>query len=321
MKTLIALAALACFTAAAQAQSPAAWPNRPVHVLFGFPPGGGPDFTVRIVADRVLEKTGQPVVIDYRQGATGQIATELASKATPDGYTLLCVPPAFVTTPFLYSGLPFNSDALVPITVMASQANVLLTNPSKLPNVRTVQDLIAYARANPDKLNYGSSGNGGSQHLAAELLKILGGNLRIVHVPYKGVAVMAGLLAGEVDMTFFTLGSAMPNIRGGKLRAIAVASERRNAALPEVPALAETLPGMTSATWFAMLAPPGTPPELVNRINALWVEALRHPDSLKRLAEITADPVANSPAEAAAFIAQEKDRWGKVIRQANIKAD
>lgn len=316
------LAVLMLVSGFVRAQSPAVnWPSKPIHVLFGFPPGGGPDFTVRLVGERILGKTGQPVIIDYRQGATGQIATEAAFRAAPDGYTLLCIPPAFVTTPALYANLPFNSDSLVPITIMASQANVLLINPANLPAVQSLQDLISHAKANPGKLNYGSSGSGGSQHLAAELLKILAGDLNIVHVPYKGVAVMAGVISGEVDLTFFTLGNSLANIRGGKLRAIAVGSERRNPALPDVPTLAETLPGMTSATWFGMLAPPGTPAELVAKISAEWVEALRHPDTVKRLGDITADLVANSPAEAAVFIAQERERWGNVIRTANIRAE
>jgi len=308
--------------AIAQGQSQAAaWPNNQVRILIGYPPGSGQDFTARLVAERLRAKTGQPFVVEHRPGASGHIATEAVYKAPPDGYTLLCVPPAFATTPFMFSSLPFDPQAMVPITIMATQANFLLVNTARLPNVRSVQDLIAYAKANPGKLDFGSSGNGGTQHLAAEMLKIRAGNLQMTHVPYKGVAVMAGLVSGEVDMAFFTLATSMPHIRTGKIRAIAVGSERRDPRVPDVPTLAETLPGMTSATWFAMLAPPRMAPELVAKINAEWVWALRDPDSVKRLADITVDVIANSPSEAAAFIGDERKRWGEVIRAAHIRAE
>lgn len=306
----------------AQAQSQgAAWPSNPVRIVIGYPPGSGQDFTARLVADRLRAKTGQAFVVEHRPGASGHIATELVYKAPPDGHTVLCVPPAFATTPFMFSSLPFDPEAMMPITIMATQANLLLVNSARLPTVRTLQDLIAYAKANPGRLNFGSSGNGGTQHLAAEMLKIRAGDLQMTHVPYKGVAVMTGLVAGEVDLTFFTLATAMPHIRSGKLRALAVGSERRDPRVPEVPALGEILPGMTSATWFAIIAPPRTPPGLVAKINAEWVWALRDPDAVKRLADITVDVVANSASEAAAFLADERKRWGAVIRAANIRAE
>jgi tripartite-type tricarboxylate transporter receptor subunit TctC len=306
----------------AQAQNPvAAWPSNPVRILIGYPPGSGQDFTARLVAERLRAKTGQAFVVEHRPGASGHIATEFVYKAPPDGYTLLVVPPAFATTPFMFSSLPFDPQAMMPITIMATQYSVLLVNSERLPTVRTLQELIAYAKANPGKLNYGSSGNGGSQHLAIEMLRMRAGNLHMTHVPYKGVAVMTGLVGGEVDLTLFTLATAMPHIRSGKIRALAVGSERRDPLLPDVPALAETFPGMTSATWFALLAPPRTAPELVARINAEWVEALRDPEAVKRLADITVHVVANSPADAAGFLAEERKRWGEVIRAANIRAD
>jgi len=305
----------------AQAQNPvAAWPNHPVRILIGYPPGSGQDFTARLVAERLRAKTGQPFVVEHRPGASGHIATEFVYSALPDGHTLLVVPPAFVTTPFMFSSLPFNPEAMMPITIMATQYSLLLVNSERLPAVRTLQELIAHAKANPGKLNYGSSGNGGSQHLATEMLRMRAGNLQMTHVPYKGVAVMTGLVGGEVDLTFFTLATAMPHIRSGKIRALAVGSERRDPLLPDVPALAETFPGMTSATWFALLSPPRTPPELVAKINAECVEALRDPEAVKRLADITVHVVANSPAEAAAFLAEERKRWGEVIRAARIRA-
>lgn len=319
---LLVLLSMLGWAQVAQAQNAAAdWPNKQVKIVMGYPPGSGMDFTIRLVAESLRQKTGQPFIVENRPGASGHIASEMVYKAAPDGYTLLCVPPAFATTPWLFASLPFDPDAMMPITVMATQNNLLLVNVARLPDVRTVPELIAYAKANPGKLNFGSSGNGGSQHLAMEMLKIGAGNLDIVHVPYKGFAVLQGLVGGEVDMTFFTLGSAMPHIRAGKIRAIAVASDRRDPRIPDVPTISETIPGMTSATWFALIAPPRMPPELVTKINAAWVQALRDPAAVKRLSDITVDVVADSPAEAAAFIAKEKQRWGEVIRKANVHAE
>jgi tripartite-type tricarboxylate transporter receptor subunit TctC len=201
---------------------------------------------------------------------------------------------------------------------MASQANALVVPPES--RFQTLTDLIQYAKANPERVNYGSSGNGGSHHLSMELLKMLA-NLRMTHVPYKGVALVTGLLGSEVDVGFFTLGSTLPHIRAGKLRALAVGGDRRHTAIPNVPTLGEAMPGMVSHTWFAMIAPAHTPVEVVAKLNAAVVAALRHPDVQRRLSELNAEVVANSPAEAAAYIKDEKERWGRVIRAAGIKAD
>ena len=310
-----------CAAGPALAQEPlSSYPSRPIRVVSGYPSGTG-DMLVRMVNEHLQAKWGQPLVMENRPGASGHIATEAVAKSAPDGYTLLVVPPAFATTPHMFATLPFDPDAMVPITVMASLPNVLLVHPTKLPNVHTIPDLIAHTRANPGKLNYGSTGNGGSHHLSTELLMMLAGELRIIHVPYKGVAVMTGLLGGDVDMAFFTLAGAFPHIRGGKLRALAVGGERRNGALPAVPTLGEVMPGMVSASWAALIAPARTPTGLVARLNVAVVEALRSTESQKRLADLTIDTIANSPSEAAAFIREEKERWGKVIRTAGVRAD
>jgi tripartite-type tricarboxylate transporter receptor subunit TctC len=189
-----------------------------------------------------------------------------------------------------------------------------------MPDVHTFQDLVAAAKARPGALNYGSAGNGGSQHLSMELLNMLAG-LQIMHVPYKGGAVVTGMVAGDVDCGFYTVGGLLPHIKSGRLRPLAVGGAQRNAALPDVPTFNELLPGMVSATWFAMLAPPKTPGEIVAKLNAAIVEALRQPEVQTRLAEMHAEVIGNSPAEAAAFIRDEKRRWGEVIRAANIKPD
>ena len=315
---------LLCAAAAALpvfAQDPAAaYPKRPIRVVIGYSAGGGSDIVPRLVLERVAAKWGQPFLVENRPGASGHIATELVFKAAPDGYTLLSTPPAFATTPFLFGSLPFDPDALVPITVFVSQANLLVAHPGRMPDVHTFQDLVAAAKARPGALNYGSAGNGGSQHLSMELLKMLAG-LQITHVPYKGGAVVTGMLAGDVDCGFYTVGGLLPHVKNGRLRALAVGGTQRNAALPDVPTFNELLPGMVSATWFAILAPPKTPSEIVAKLNAAIVEALRQPEVQRRLAEMHAEIIGNSPTEAAAFIRDEKRRWGEVIRAANIKPD
>jgi tripartite-type tricarboxylate transporter receptor subunit TctC len=303
------------------AQDPAAaYPQRPIRIVIGYSAGGGVDIVPRIVVERLTAKWGQPFLVENRPGASGHIATEIVAKAAPDGYTLLAVPPAFATTPLLFGALPFDPDAFMPISVLVSQANALVAHPGRRPDVRTFQDLVAAAKARPGALNYGSAGNGGSQHLSMELLKMLAG-LQITHVPYKGGAVVTGLLSGDVDVGIYTVGGLLPHIKSGRLRALAVGGARRNPALPEVPTFGELMPGMVSATWFAMLAPPKTPDGIVAKLNAAIAEALRQPEVQKRLAELHADIIGNSPGEAAAFIRDEKRRWGEVIRAANIKPD
>ena len=261
-------ASLALLSASAFAQElGTAWPAKPVRIFVGYPPGSGVDLVPRIVGERLQTKYGHGFIVENRPGASGHIASEAAYKAVPDGHTLLVVPPAFATTPHMFATLPFDPDAFVPITVMVSQANVLVVQPQRLPDVHSLEQLVALARANPGKLTYGSSGNGGSHHLSIELMKMLAGNLQITHVPYKGVAVLNAMLAAEVDFTMFTLGGTLPLIKSGKVRPLAVGGERRYAGLPEVPTMSEAMPGLVSASWFALLAPPRTPPELVARIN------------------------------------------------------
>jgi tripartite-type tricarboxylate transporter receptor subunit TctC len=319
LSSSLLLVTAACLPTLALGQA-ASYPSKPIRMIIGYPPGSGVDLIPRMVGERLLVKWGQPMLVENRPGASGHIATEAAAKAPPDGYTLLTVPPAFATTPAMFDSLPFDADAMVPVTVMVLQANALVVNVARNGALQTVRQLVDQAKANPDKLNYGSSGNGGSHHLSMELLKMLTG-VRMQHVPYKGVALVNGLLGGEVDTGFFTLGGLLPHIKAGKLRALAVGGSRRHAALPDVPTLSEALPGMASATWFAMIAPAKTPADVVAKLNGAVVEALRHPDVQKRLADLDAETVANSPAEAAAFIKEEKERWGKVIRTAGIKPD
>ena len=321
-QVVVGLALLVALTAAAGAQDRGAtFPTKGIRVVIGYPPSSGVDAFARLISERLVAKGLPPMVIENRPGASGHIATEIVAKAAPDGYTILGVPPAFVTTPLMFKSLPFDPDAMVPITVAVTQANVLMVAPSRLPAVRTVADLIALAKAKPGALNYGTAGNGGSQHLSAELMNSLAGDIKIVHIPYKGAAVMTALLAADIELGWYTLGGSMAHLKTGRLRALAVGGVKRHPDLPDVPTLGEALPGLVSASWSAFIAPANTPAETVNRINALFVEALRHPDVQRRAVDLTAEVVANSVAEAKAYLAEEKERWGKVIRAANIKAD
>ncbi len=292
---------------------------KPYRIVIGYPQGSTMDLIVRLGAERIQAKSGQAVILESRPGASGHLATEQVFKAAPDGYTLMVAPPAFVTTPFMFDKVPFDPDAMVPVTLLASQPNVLAVNPGRLPDVRTLKQLIDIAHANPGKLNYGSPGNGGSGHLSMELLKMLT-NIDIVHVPYKGVAVLAAALAGEVDYLILPPGALAPHLRSGKLRAIAVGSTQRLPGIDAPPA-SDTVPGFDSGSWFVMMAPPKMPAALVLRIHAEWNEALRAPEVLKRLTDAYAELLVTNPADTAAFIVKEKARWGEVIRKGKIRAD
>lgn len=309
------LAAVSCNLAMAQAQ----WPLKPYRIVIGYPQGGAMDLIVRLGAERIQAKTGQALVLESRPGASGHLATEQVFKAAPDGYTLMVAPPALVTTPFMFTELPFDPDTIVPVTLLGSQPNVIAVHPGRLPEVRSLQQLIDRARANPGKLNYGSPGNGGSGHLSMELLKMLV-NVDILHVPYKGAAVLPAALSGEIDFLAYTSGTAAPHLRSGKLRAVAVGSARRLPGI-DAPAAADTVPGFDSGSWFVMVAPPRTPAALVQRIHAEWNEALNVPDSIKRLTDAYVELLVSNPADTAAFLSKERTRWGEVIRKGNIKAD
>jgi tripartite-type tricarboxylate transporter receptor subunit TctC len=297
------------------------YPVRPIRIIVPFPAGGSADLMPRIFGEKLTAKWGQPVVVDNRPGAAGNIGAEMVYKAEPDGYTLLSAPPPpLVINHNLYPKLGYDPTRFVTVSVLASIPNVLLVHP-KLP-ATTVQELIALARANPDKLNYSSQGNGATSHLTTEMFKTMAGGLKITHVPYKGTTpALAALLAGEVNLMFDNLGVSLPQARAGKLRALAVCSEKRVASLADVPAMAETFPGFVSIAWFGVVAPPGTSPKIAAQLADAIREALALPDVGKRLAELSAEPVGSSPAEMAAFMKQDAERWRKVIVSAGVKLD
>jgi len=297
------------------------WPAKPIRIIVPFPPGGSADLLPRIVGEKLAEKFGQPVIVDNRPGAAGNIGATAVFQAEPDGYTLLSAPPPpLVINRLLYPRLAYDSTKFVAISVLAAIPNVLLVSP-KVP-ASSVADFIAYAKANPGKLNYSSQGNGTTSHLTAELFKSRAGGLQIAHVPYKGTApALAALVAGEVDMMCDNLGVSLPQVKAGRIKALAVASAKRVPSLPEVPALAESLPGFEAVAWFGMVGPPDLPAPIARKVSAGVAEALRDADVQARLAALSAEPMGFTPAQTAAYMREETERWAAVIRSANVKID
>jgi tripartite-type tricarboxylate transporter receptor subunit TctC len=319
----IALLACALLAAPASAQDPAAaYPARAIRVIVPFPAGGAADALPRIVGERLAAKWGQPVVVENRVGASGSIGAEAVWRAEPDGYTLLATPPApLVINPSLYDRLAYDPAQLVPVSVIAAIPSVLLVNAAKIP-ARTFEEFVALARANPDRYNYASQGTTTVSFLTTEMFKTAAGGLRITHVPYKGTAPgLAALLAGEVEVMFDNLGVTVQHVRSGRLRALAVGSEKRVASLPEVPAMAEFYPGFVSVAWFSVSAPPKTPASIAEKLSRAIAETLKQPEVAKRLAELSAEPIGSTPSVMAALMKEDAERWRAVIRAAGVRAD
>ena len=316
--TRLAVFAALLFACAVQAQE---WPAKPVRIIVPFPPGGSADLLPRAIAERLSQQWGQPVVVENRPGAAGNIGADAVFRADPDGYTLLSSPPPpLVINKSLYPKLSYDPAQFVPVTVIGAIPNVLLVHPKVGAN--SVAELIDIAKKNPGKLNYASQGSGTTSHLTAELFKSMAGNLQIAHIPYKGTApALTDLLGGQVDMMCDNLGVSLPHVRSGKLKALAVASKNRFPGLPDVPALGETLPGFESIAWFGIVAPPRTPGPIVEKIAAGVREAIKLPDVQKRLAELSAEPSGMTPAEMASFMRQEVERWAMVIRSASVRVE
>jgi tripartite-type tricarboxylate transporter receptor subunit TctC len=298
------------------------YPSKPIKFVVPYPPGGASDVTARILGQKLSEAFGQPVVIENRPGANGNIALAEVAKAAPDGYTILMgnVGPNAINAS-LYKTLPFDPIAsFAPITLTSTVPIVLLVNPA-LP-VKDAKELIAYIEANPGKTNFASGGNGSATHLTAEMFKSMAG-LDTVHVPYKGdAAAMTALMAGEVTMTFATIVAAMPQIKGGRVKVIGVAAKQRLATLPDVPTVAESaLPGFESTSWGGVLAPAGTPPAIIASLQAEIAKALRFPDVRERLAGLGAEIVGSSSAEFADYLKAEIAKWSGVIKTAGATID
>ena len=310
---------LALAAAFAVATPTYAWPDKPLRILHGFAAGGGADILLRTVLTKFSENLGQSIVVEYRVGAGGNLAMDAVAKAVPDGYTLLLGTPGLATNGSLYGALPFDPlRDLAPISLIGAVPNVLIAYPG-LP-ASSVQALIALAKTQPGKLNYSSSGIGTSLHLAGELFKLSAG-VDMLHIPYKGGAqAMADVAGGQAQLMFNVLPSALPLIKAGKLKALAVTGKTRSEVLPDVPTMIEAgLAGYTATTWNGILTTGGTPKELVARLNDALVRAMRTPEMKEALAKIGQDPAWSTPEEFSTFLVEETDKWRKVIQATGLK--
>src|SRR5215470_17125396 len=314
-----AVLALAAILAA-----PDAWaqdyPSRAVKIIVPFPAGGTADLMPRIFSDWLSKKWSQPVVVENRTGAAGNIGADAVAKADPDGYTLLSAPPPpLVINQNLYPKVGFDPTEFVPIVIMGRVPNALVINP-KLP-LNSVADVIAYAKANPGKLTSATQGNGTTSHLTSELFQLMAG-VKFQQVPYRGSApALTDLVAGSVDLMFDNLGVSLTLVKAGQLKLLAVATPQRMAALPDVPTIAQTLPGFEAAAWYAIVAPPKTPQAVADKINSDVNEALHQSDIIQRLGQLSAEPIGGTPQATAAYMREEVERWHKVIKAANVKLD
>jgi tripartite-type tricarboxylate transporter receptor subunit TctC len=313
MRRSISLGLVLALMLLGQAHAQTAWPAKPIRMIVGFAAGGSTDVTARIIAQALSERLGQPVVVENRGGAGGNIGAEAVAKADPDGYTLLMATSStFAANPNLYKSLPFDVQKdFAPITVTAFIPNLLVVNPSVPAN--NVADFITYLKANPDKLNFASAGNGTSQHLSGELFNSLAG-VRMTHVAYRGGApAVSDLLGGQVQVIFAPLVEVIQQVRADKLKALGITTAKRSPLLPDVPTILESLPGYEVALWNGLLAPAKTPPAIIDRINRATIEALRSPEVKAKLAEQGSEPVGNTPAEFKAFIESELVKWRRLV--------
>lgn len=304
------------------AQAEANWPSRPIKWVVPFPPGGAMDAIARTLGDQAARELGQPFVIENRPGAGGNVGADYVAKQPGDGYTIMITSIGMATNPALYAKLSYDPvKDFAPISLLAVVPNVLVVNAAKSAD-KSVKDVLAHARREPGKLTYASAGNGTSIHLAGEMFAALAG-VQLLHVPYKGSGpAVTDMLGGQVDLMFDSITSARPHIQSGKLRALGVTTARRSSALPDVPTIAEAgVPGYEVSPWFAVFAPAGTPATVLARINQVLNTAMKQPDTLKKLAGVGAEPIGSTPQELATHLSQELDRWGRLIKERNIRLD
>jgi len=296
------------------------YPTRPVHLIVGYPAGGTTDILARLVGQYMSERLGQQFVIDNRAGASNNIGTELVVNAAPDGYTLLLVNPANGINATLFDKLPFNFIRdIVPVAGFIRVPNVMEVNPA-VP-AKTVAEFIAYAKTNPGKINLASSGNGTSVHVSGELFKMMTG-IDMLHVPYRGAApALTDLMGGQVQVLFDNLPSSIEYIKAGKLRALAVTTTMRSEALPNVPTVADTVPGYEASAWFGLGAPKGTPAEIVDKLNQAVNAGLADPKLKARLADLGGSVLAGTPADFGKLVAQETEKWAKVVKFSGVKPE
>ena len=318
MKKIISIAAFFAATLPAAAQT---YPSKPIHLIVAFPPGGSVDAVARVVAPSLSESLAQPVVVENRSGASGNIGTELAARAKPDGTTLLIHTIPFVANAHLYERMPYDPLAdFAPVSLLCSSPAVLIVHPS-VP-AHSVAELLQLARSKPGALNYSAAGAGTNPHIAGELFNMLA-NVDIVAVQYKGGGpALVAVLGGEVGITFQNISEAVPHVNSGRLRALGVTSAKRAAALPEVPTIAESgVPGYEFTTWHGVLAPKGTPRELVLLLNAKLVSVLHTPALSARFAQMGLDVIASTPEEFSAHLKKELEKWGRVVRERRMRVE
>jgi len=314
-----ATVALAIFMAASAA-SAQNYPSRPIRIVVPYPPGGGTDVVARTVAQKLTELLGQPVIVDNRAGANGIIGSDVVAKAPADGYTVLIAIATHAINPTLYAKLPYNTADLAPVSLLAEYPFVITVHPS-LP-VKTIRELIAFAKSRPNQLSYASSGNGSGPHLGMELFKSMAG-IDMVHVPYKGAGqAMTDLISGQVEVFLNNFLAGMPMIKAGKLRALAVTSRQRSGAAPGLPTVAEAgVPGYAVTGWYGMLVPAATPAPVVRALHDGTVKALKSKDVSERLANEAAVIVAGTPQQFADFLKTEIDKWASVISKARVRPE
>ena len=318
MKPWIALPIALLLAAGAHGEN---YPARPLRLVIPYAPGGPVDIVGRVVGLKLTEALGQQVIVDNRAGAGGNIALEIVAKAAPDGYTLLMgANGPIAINPSLYRRMPVDTvKDFAPVTMVASSAMILVAHPS-LP-AHSVKELIALAKAHPGMINYASSGSGSTAHLASELFKNMAG-VQMVHVPYKGAGpALADLVSGQVQTMFTGISSTLPYVKSGKLQALAVSSEKRLPILPDVPAVAETLPGYEVTTWYGVFLPAGAPAGVIDRLHDALAQALNSADTRQRLAALGADPRVNTPREFAAAIRSELEKWAAIIKVSGARVD
>ncbi len=303
-------------------QKPDTYPSKPMRIFVGFPPGGNSDFVARAVGRGLSDLWGQQVIVDNRPGASGNIAAELVARAPADGYTLLLGVFAHAVNPSLYGNkLPFDAVRdFAPVILCVSSANILVVHPS-LP-VKSVKELIAFAKSKPGQITYASSGNGTASHLAAELLDLMGG-IKTVHVPYRGTGLAhTDLMGGRVVMFFAAMAGTLAHVQSGRLRALGVTTLKRWPGAPDVPTLSEAgLTGFEVNSWSGILAPASTPPEVVTRLNTEIARIMRDKQTRERLHSFGAEPIDNTPSEFAAYINSEIAKWAKVVKSAGIRVE
>jgi tripartite-type tricarboxylate transporter receptor subunit TctC len=322
-RRVVAAAAVVLLLGGPALAQPAAqgYPSKPIRFILPFPPGGGTDIIGRILADRMSADLGQPVVIENRGGAGGNIGADLAAKSAPDGYTIVMVAPSLAISPALYAKLNYDPvKDFAPIGLVASVPNVLVIHPS-VP-AQTLAEFIALAKRDPGGMNFGSGGSGTSNHLAGELFNIVAG-VKLVHVPYKGVNLaMNDVIGGQLQLVVIGITAAAQHIKSGRLRALAVITPQRSPVLPDVPTTAEAgLPNFVVNTWYGLLAPAGTPKTIIDQLNAELGRIMHSPELKDQLATMATEPMTSTPEEFGEFIKREMAKWGAVVREAGLKVD